>query len=113
MHTGHRGNTVGAPLAGRVLIIDDVITAGTSAGYSIDLIRANGAETAGFVISLDRQERAPGSEHSALQNLSGAHDIPVFSIASLTDLIELLGSDGQEADILEQVVAYRSEYGCD
>lgn len=109
---GEGGNIVGAPLAGRVLIIDDVITAGTSAAYSIDLIRASGAEVAGFVISLDRQERAPDSALSALQALSEQHGIPVYSIASLADLVKLMDKDFSDSDVRERVIAYRDAYGC-
>jgi orotate phosphoribosyltransferase len=110
---GEGGNIVGAPLQGRVLIIDDVITAGLSASYSINLIRNNGAQAAGFVIALDRQEKTPGSEESALQTLSRKHDLPVFSIATLKDLVELLQESPDRQGLTEAITAYRKEYGCD
>jgi orotate phosphoribosyltransferase len=109
---GEGGNIVGAPLQGRVLIIDDVITAGISAAYSIDLIRENGAEAAGFVIALDRQEKAPESNTSALQILEQEQNLPVFSIATLDDLVELLQMDKEKSDILSDINAYRDEFGC-
>ena len=109
---GEGGNIVGAPLQGRVLIIDDVITAGISATYSIDLIRENNAEAAGFVIALDRQEIAPDSSSSALQTLQNERNLPVFSIATLDDLAGLLEQDPEKVEILEDIKAYRDEYGC-
>ena len=109
---GEGGNIVGAPLQGRVLIIDDVITAGISATYSIDLVRENNAEAAGFVIALDRQEIAPDSSSSALQTLQNEQNLPVFSIATLDDLAGLLEQDPEKVEILEDIKAYRDEYGC-
>lgn len=109
---GEGGNIVGAPLQGRVLIIDDVITAGISATYSIDLVRENNAEAAGFVIALDRQEMAPDSSSSALQTLENEQNLPVFSIATLDDLAGLLEQDPEKVEILEDIKAYRDEYGC-
>jgi len=109
---GEGGNIVGAPLQGRVLIIDDVITAGISAAYSIDLIRENNAEAAGFIIALDRQEKTPESNTSALQLLEQKQNLPVFSIATLDDLVELLQMDKEKSDILSNINAYRDEFGC-
>ncbi|MCK5359477.1 MAG: orotate phosphoribosyltransferase [Gammaproteobacteria bacterium] len=109
---GEGGNIVGAPLQGRVLIIDDVITAGISASYSIDLIRENNAAAAGFVIALDRQEKTPDSDRSALQVLETEQNLPVFSIATLDDLVQLLQIDNDKSDILSAINAYRDEYGC-
>ena len=109
---GEGGNIVGAPLQGRVLIIDDVITAGISAAYSIDLIRENNAEAAGFIIALDRQEKTPESSTSALQLLEQKQNLPVFSIATLDDLVELLQMDKEKSDILSNINAYRDEFGC-
>jgi orotate phosphoribosyltransferase len=109
---GEGGNIVGAPLQGQVLIIDDVITAGTSATYSINLIRENSAEVAGFVIALDRQEMVPGSTSSALQTLQQMQDLPVFSIATLDDLVELLEQDPEKSEILQDINRYRDDYGC-
>ena len=109
---GEGGNVVGAPLQGRVLIIDDVITAGLSAAYSIELIRKNKAEAAGFVIALDRQEKTADSDTSALQLLQQEQGLPVFSIATLEDLVELLQQDAEKSDILSEIEDYREKYGC-
>ena len=109
---GEGGNIVGAPLQGKVLIIDDVITAGLSAAYSIDLIRENKAEAAGFIIALDRQEKTANSDTSALQLLQQEQNLPVFSIATLQDLVELLKQDSERAGPLSEIEAYREEYGC-
>jgi orotate phosphoribosyltransferase len=109
---GEGGNVVGAPLQGRVLIIDDVITAGLSAAYSIELIRKNKADAAGFVIALDRQEKTADSDTSALQLLQQKQGLPVFSIATLEDLVELLQQDAEKSDILSEIEDYREEYGC-
>ena len=109
---GEGGNIVGAPLAGNVLIIDDVITSGLSAGYSIDLIRDHDAKAAGFVVSLDRKEKMPGSDISALQILQQQQNLPVFSIATLDDLVELLRQDPTRSSVLTEITRYREEYGC-
>ena len=109
---GEGGNIVGAPLQGHVLIIYDVIKAGTSATYSINLIRENSAEVAGFVIALDRQEMVPGNTSSALQTLQQMQDLPVFSIATLDDLVELLEQDPEKSEILQDINRYRDDYGC-
>ncbi len=108
---GEGGIIVGAPLSGHVLIIDDVISAGLSVGYSIDLIRQQGAMPAGFAIALDRQERAADSHQSALQQVSDRHSIPVLSIATLTDLVNLLITDPEQAGTLTAIQKYRDEYG--
>jgi orotate phosphoribosyltransferase len=107
---GEGGNIVGAPLAGRVLIIDDVISAGTSVRESEAMIRAAGAEPAGVLIALDRQERGQG-EWSAAQEVSRNHGIPVTAIATLDDVLATLRG---RADLLDRVVAieaYRRQYG--
>lgn len=107
---GEGGNIVGAPLAGRVLIIDDVITAGTAVREAYKIISATGAEVAGLVISLDRQERGQGAL-SAVQELKQSLDIPVLSIIRLNDLIDTLEESGEYAQYLEPVLAYHKEYG--
>lgn len=86
---GEGGLIVGTPLAGRVLIIDDVITAGTSVRESVEIIRAAGATPAGVVIALDRQERGQG-ERSAVQEVQDTFDIPVHSLLTMRDLIAYL-----------------------
>ena len=107
---GEGGSIVGAPLAGRVLIVDDVISAGTSVRESVDLIRAAGATPAGVLIALDRQERGQG-ELSAVQEVARDFGIPVISVASLTDLIDYLAGHPQLEENLAAVREYRARYG--
>ncbi len=106
---GEGGRIVGHPLEGRILIIDDVITAGTAIRESMDIIAAEGATPAGVVIALDRQERGQG-ERSAIQEVEADYGIPVAAIARLEDLIGYLEQRGDEQD-LERIRAYRAEYG--
>ena len=112
---GEGGTLVGAPLAGRVVIIDDVITAGTSVGESVEIIRAAGAEPAAVLIALDRMERAGPdgdlSPHSAVQEVQRRYGMPVVSIASLADILDLLAQDAQYARHRDAVLAYRARYG--
>ncbi len=107
---GEGGNIVGAPLAGRVLIVDDVITAGTAVREAYKVISAAGADVAGLVISLDRQERGQGTL-SAVQELKQSLGIPVVSIIKLNDLIDILEESTEYAAFLEPVLAYRKKYG--
>ena len=110
---GEGGNLIGAPLAGRVLVIDDVVTAGTAVRESIDLIRAAGAECVGCVFALDRQERGRG-ELSATQEIEREHALKCLSVLTLADLIEALSSPGAAAISAEQLAAlkaYRQRYG--
>src|SRR5690606_35278124 len=107
---GEGGTLVGAPLQGRVLIIDDVISAGTSVRESVELIRQAGAELAGVVIALDRQERGQGSL-SAVQEVERNYNIPVIPVATLADLISYLGDNPELQQNLAAVSAYRQEYG--
>jgi len=112
---GEGGVLVGAPLQGRVVIIDDVITAGTSVRESVEIIRQAGAQPAAVLIALDRMERAGAdhalSAHSAVQDVAATYGIPVVSIASLSDIMALLNNDSQFAEHREAVAAYRSKYG--
>lgn len=108
---GEGGNIVGAPLAGKVLIVDDVITAGTAVREAHQLIVNAGAEVAGLVISLDRQEIGQDSR-SAVQELEQQLKIPVVSIVQLEDLIDMLEESGEYGEFLEPVVKYRTQYGC-
>jgi len=110
---GEGGNVIGAPLKGRVLIVDDVISAGTSVRESIDLIGANGAKPAGVVIALDRMEYGLSSELSAVQEVEREFGIPVISVASLDDLVQFLKSEPQYQSDLEAVLSYRRQYGVD
>jgi len=107
---GEGGILLGAPLAGRVLIIDDVITAGTSVRESVQLIQAANASTAAVVIALDRQERGAG-ELSAIQEIEANHGIPVISIISLESLIDYLHKTAGLQQHLEKIQEYRQEYG--
>jgi orotate phosphoribosyltransferase len=107
---GEGGTLVGAPLLGKVLIIDDVISAGTSVRESVELIRAAGATPAGVVIALDRQERGQGSL-SAVQEVEKSYGIPVVSVARLVDLIAYLDGNPQLESYLDAVSAYRTQYG--
>jgi len=107
---GEGGTTVGAALQGRVLIIDDVISAGTSVRESIDLIRAAGAEPCGVVIALDRMEHGQG-ELSAVQEVQRNYGIPVVSIATLDDLLDYLQGEAGMVQNLAAVQSYRDRYG--
>jgi orotate phosphoribosyltransferase len=107
---GEGGKLVGAPLSGRVLIVDDVLTAGTAVGESLDVISSQGATPAGVVISLDRMERGAG-ELSAIQEIEKRHGIPVVSIATLDDLLGFLGDKGEFRNDLEAIKEYRQRYG--
>jgi len=109
---GEGGNLVGAPLKGRVLIVDDVITAGTAVRESVEIIRKAGAEVAGVVIALDRQERGATGTLSAIAEVEKTLNVPVISIITLTDILEYLKETGQlPADQLAAIEAYRAEYG--
>jgi orotate phosphoribosyltransferase len=107
---GEGGTTVGAKLQGRVLIIDDVISAGTSVRESIELIRSAGAEPCGVVIALDRMERGQG-ELSAVQEVKKSYDIPVISIATLDDLLGYLQDEAEMVQNLHATQSYRDKYG--
>src|SRR5699024_2561376 len=112
---GEGGQVVGAPLQGRVIIIDDVITAGTSVGESVDTIRAAGATPAGVLIALDRMEIAgspdSSARRSAVQEVGQRYGMPVISIASLDDILAVLEGDADLARHQEAVAAYRLQYG--
>lgn len=107
---GEGGSVIGAPLQGRVLITDDVISAGTSVRESVELMRAAAATPAGVVIALDRLERGLGAL-SAVQEVSQTYDIAVTSIATLDDLVGYLEADPASAPQLEAVRQYRERYG--
>ena len=107
---GEGGNILGSPLVGRVLIVDDVISAGTSVGEAMQLISAAGAHAVGVMISLDRQERGRGAQ-SAAQEVEHEHGIPVGHIVGLADVLEYLREQGGHPHELAAIAAYRSEYG--
>ena len=107
---GEGGTIVGAPLKGRVLIVDDVISAGTSVRESVQMIKAAGATPAGVAIAIDRQERGLG-ELSAVQEVEKDSGMPVIKIASLADLITYLNDAPELASYKVAVEAYRAQYG--
>lgn len=107
---GEGGQLIGAPLRGRVLIIDDVISAGTSVRESVEWIRRAGAQPAAVAIALDRQERGQGLL-SATQEVQQQYDIPVVPIACLSDLLSYLQDAPELVQNLQMVQAYRDQYG--
>jgi orotate phosphoribosyltransferase len=107
---GEGGTIVGAPLKGRILIVDDVISAGTSVRESVEMIKAAGATPAGVAIAIDRQERGT-NELSAVQEVEKESSMPVIKIATLADLIEFLEGAAELAEYKQAVQAYRNEYG--
>jgi orotate phosphoribosyltransferase len=109
---GEGGQLVGAELVGKVLIIDDVISAGTSVGESVDIINAANAIPAGVIIALDRQEQGQDSR-SAIQQVEAKHKISVVSIIGLNDLLSYLQNNAELANYLPAVEAYRLQYGVD
>lgn len=107
---GEGGTLVGAALQGRVLIIDDVITAGTAIREAITMIEAAGASVAAVAIGLDRQERGKG-ELSAIQELERERDLAVISIVGLNDIVEYLNDGAGDPELVSRVSAYRERYG--
>ncbi|MEM1263890.1 MAG: orotate phosphoribosyltransferase [Pseudomonadota bacterium] len=107
---GEGGQIVGAELSGRVLVIDDVITAGTAIGESMAMIEAAGGTLAGVIISLDRQERGSG-ETSAVQQVEERYGAPVVSIVTLSELIEYLVETGAEPALIDSIREYQDKYG--
>ena len=107
---GEGGSLIGAPLAGRVLIVDDVISAGTSVRESVEIIRAGGAEPAGVAIAIDRQERGTGAL-SAVQEVEQSLGMPVIAVARLTDVIDYLAGQPALEQNLAAVRRYRETYG--
>lgn len=107
---GEGGNLVGAPLEGRILIIDDVITAGTAIRESIDIIDAADATSVGVVIALDRQEKAQ-DQRSAVQAIYDDYGLKAVSIIGMTHLIEYLQQQKDKAEVLDAMRFYRAEFG--
>jgi len=107
---GEGGQVVGAPLEGRILIIDDVITAGTAIREAMDLIESMQAKAAGVVIALDRQERGKG-ERSAIQEVEQDYKIPVKAIIQLENVTQYLVQQGQDTETIERIRDYRQQYG--
>jgi orotate phosphoribosyltransferase len=109
---GEGGSLIGAPLRGRVLIVDDVITAGTAIRESIAIIQQAGAEVAGIVLALDRQERGQNDQRSAAQEVADTFAIPVCAIASLDELLQFAGTQPDMALQRDRLLQYREQYGC-
>jgi orotate phosphoribosyltransferase len=107
---GEGGSIVGAPLSGKVLIVDDVVTAGTAVRDAVEIIKAAGAEVAGLVIALDRQEVGQGTS-SAIQEIEKTLGVPVVSILQLDDLIDMLEDSTEHGEFLGPVLEYRKKYG--
>ena len=107
---GEAGKLIGAPLAGKVVIIDDVITAGTAIRESMQFITEAGAQPAAVLVALDRQEKGPDGK-SAIQEIEQAYKIPVLAIAKLENLLEFAQSNTDFSDQLEQLTTYRQTYG--
>jgi len=108
---GEGGSLVGAPLAGRVLIVDDVITAGTAIRESITLIREAGAQPCGVLIALDRQERGQAGTRSAAQEVAAEFGLPVVAIAGLCDLLDYTDGHAELATHRPALLSYRERYG--
>ena len=109
-HHGEGGRIVGGPLHGRVLIVDDVITAGTAVRESIDIIHAAGARPAGVLLALDRQERGGEGRLSAVQEVQQQFGIPVIAVITLADLLQHMRDKGSTAEVAG-MQAYRHQYG--
>jgi len=107
---GEGGSLVGAPLQGGILIVDDVITAGTAVREVMSIIEAEGAKPAAVLIGLNRQERGQG-ELSAIQEVERDYGIPVVSIIKLDDIISYLEEQSGQQDMVERIRAYREQYG--
>ncbi|GHW31227.1 orotate phosphoribosyltransferase [Vibrio cholerae] len=101
---------MGSPLQGRIMLVDDVITAGTAIRESMEIIQANGADLAGVLVAIDRQEKGKG-ELSAIQEVERDFGCSIVSIISLTDLVTYLQEQGTNSDHLDAVKAYRAQYG--
>ncbi|MGR5455083.1 orotate phosphoribosyltransferase [Vibrio alfacsensis] len=107
---GEGGNLVGSALEGRIMLVDDVITAGTAIRESMEIIQANGADLAGVLVAIDRQEKGKGAL-SAIQEVERDFGCAVISIVSLSDLITYLEEKGDATEHLDAVKIYRTEYG--
>ncbi|KAJ1953903.1 orotate phosphoribosyltransferase [Linderina pennispora] len=109
---GEGGSIVGSPLKGNILIIDDVITAGTAIRESIEIIKQAGANPAGIVVAIDRQEKGKNSDLSAIQEIQNEFGIPVTAVVTLDSVVEYLEEKGgEQAEMLEAMQEYRNQYG--
>ena len=107
---GEGGSLVGADLSGRVIIVDDVITAGTAIRESIDLITASGGQVAGVIVAIDRQERGQQGSQSAIQEVQTEFNIPVYSLVCFDEIIAYVRESGADVD-LPNMLSYRERYG--
>jgi len=107
---GEGGTLIGAPLAGRVLLIDDVITAGTAINESVQIIQAHGAQLAGVVVALDRQERGQ-TQHSALMEVQQTYGVPIISIINLNAILTFLSRRPDIKELFAAMQTYRDQYG--
>jgi orotate phosphoribosyltransferase len=107
---GEGGVIVGAPLAGRVVVVDDVISSGLSVQHSAGLIEAAGARLAGVLVALDRQERGQG-ERSAVAEVQARHGVPVVAVVGLDELVQYIEVDEKNAGRAGSIRAYRAQYG--
>ncbi len=108
---GEGGVLVGAPLTGRVLIVEDIITAGTAIREALQLIEASGATAAGVVVAIDREERGQEGDRSAIAELEAAYNLRVASVIGLSDVVAYLENDGNYAAELRSISDYRARYG--
>ena len=108
---GEGGQIVGTELGARVLVIDDVITAGTAIGESMQFIDAAGGQLAGVVIALDRQERGPSGETSAVQQVAERYGAAVTSIITLADLVQHLTESAAPAEVIDSIRRYQANFG--
>ena len=108
---GEGGEVIGAPLRGRVVIIDDVITAGLSVEESVRIIRAAGAKPAAVAIALDREEKMNTSNQSAVAEVEAQYDFPVHAIAHFSTLVRYLNNESDHARYVPAMTAYRARYG--
>jgi len=107
---GEGGSLVGADLTGRVIIVDDVITAGTAIRESIDLITEAGGQVAGVIVAIDRQERGQQGSQSAIQEVQTEFNIPVYSLVCFDEIIAYVRESGADVD-LPNMLSYRERYG--
>ncbi len=108
---GEGGSIVGAPLSGKVVIIDDVITAGLSVGHSVRLIKEHGAEPMAVVIALDRQEKCKDGNASAVQSVQKQFGLPVYAVATLQDLLDFVVGDTRFEEHYNNIKTYQAQYG--
>ncbi len=107
---GEGGHLIGAPLTGRVLIVDDVVSAGTAARHSLKLIKSHGAKAVAFIVSFDRQEKGSGNT-SSIAELKAQFGIEVLSVATLKDLVAVVKKNDRYTKFLSDLTAYQAQYG--